>query len=252
MSHYEAVTFCSNQSDSIDSSSLIKVKPLQLFSFLAQIGQFTNDSIWIGQQNLNANTCSQIEPRLSKLEEVPCAQLNLPLCQKSPDWTMEGIVRQITINHNSIMSLGSSVAGIEDALKKITETQDSLVALTNNLIPIGFIYIQYKEQNSPAALWPNFTWADVTGEFAGQFFRALGGDSAGWNEVQSSCAPRISHIDNIGSNEYVHGISLPTDGWSARLFTGKWEVLGTATRFHVAGCEVRPINSAVRIWKRVQ
>ncbi|XP_037051088.1 uncharacterized protein LOC119085013 [Bradysia coprophila] len=250
MSYSEAAKFCSDQSDLMYSPSLIRVKPLQLYSYLAQIGQFTNNSIWIGQIDSNANACLQIEPRTSTLQRVHCSQMNLPLCQKSPDWTTEDVMRKITINHNSIVALSSSLAPIEAAIKKMTNIQDSLVALTSNLIPVGFIYIQYRKQSSPTALWPTMIWTDVTSEYAGQFFRALGGDSAGWDEVQQSCSPSISKIDNIRSDVYAHAITLPTNGYSARLFTGKWEQTGTATQFHVAGCEVRPINSAVKIWKR--
>ncbi len=238
MTYNEAAKFCSNESDLMYSPSLIQVKPLQLYSFLAQIGQFTNESIWIGQKDLNdVNACFQIDPRTSKLQSVHCLQLNLPLCQKSPDWTTEDIMRKITINHNDI--------------QKLTAAYDSLVASNNNFVPVGFIYIEYRKQSSPTTLWPTMKWADVTSEYAGQFFRALGGDSAVWDQVQESCAPRISDIDNLESNEYNHGIALPTNGWSNRLFTGKWQQNGTATRFNVAGCEVRPINSAIRIWKRM-
>lgn len=252
MTYNEAAKFCSDQSDLMYSPSLIQVKPLQLYNFLAQIGQFTNNSIWIGQKDSNdANACFQIDPRTSKLQSVHCSQLNLPLCQKSPDWTTEDIMRKITINHNTIVALSSTLIPMENALNKLTTAYDSLVASNNKIIPIGFIYFEYRKQSSPSTLWPTMKWTDVTSLYAGQFFRALGGDAAAWDEVQQSCAPRISSIDNIESNAYSHSINLPTSGWSNRLFTGKWELTGTATRFNVASCEVRPINTAVRIWKRI-
>lgn len=51
-------------------------------------------------------------------------------------------------------------------------------------VPIGFIYVQLSEQQEPHHLWPNMIWSDVSFQYAGLFFRVLGGDSAHFNVTQ--------------------------------------------------------------------
>jgi len=250
MSYNEAVEFCSNQSDSIFSPSIVQVKPWELSSFFNGFESVPCDNVWLAEQ-LNQYRCMRMEPRENNWQHVNCSQQNFPLCQMGLEWSLEDIMRKITDNGVNIATLGSRVTPIKDTLTKITVDHSSMMAQIDSRIPIGFIYIEYHNQVTPSELWPNMKWDDVTSEFGGHFFRALGGDSAAWGQKQNSCAPRISRIDNYGSNDYAHGIDLPTSGWSARLFTGKFEQLGTATGFHVEGCEVRPVNSAIRIWKRV-
>jgi len=254
--------------------------------------QMMYHNIWLGSklnqsehleldiENMFENSndkCLQIQPRTNKLEKVDCAQLNLPLCQRTMDWTVEDIIRKMTenqnsiaalsailnaTNHASIAALSSSLIPIENAIKEITVNHDSIVALSTRLtpiedtirkvspIPIGFIYIQYVHQISPSDLWPTMKWTDVTSMYAGQFFRALGGDSAAWGKVQTSCAPKIMKIESVNNITGFTLMNLPTDGWSDKLFTGKWEHPHTAIKVFMEGCEVRPINSAVRIWRR--
>lgn len=244
MTYNEALTFCSDQSDLMYSPSLIQDNPLQLYSFLAQIGQFTSRNVWIGRPNSNLNSCVQIDPRLNRLQDVDCLQQNIPLCQKSSGWTIGDTIKKITTNQNAIDALTSKLT-----LQKLN-VSDSIVALRNDLIPIGFIYIEYRNQSSPSTLWPTMNWVDITSDFAGQFFRALGGNSSAWDEVQQPCAPKIARVGSTGGNAEV------LDSWFnhpvKKIHTGKYESPGTGTRFFIEGCEVRPINTAVRIWKRVE
>lgn len=107
---------------------------------------------------------------------------------------IEDDMKRMSVNHDSIAALSSRLNSIENIVKTIPVDHESIMAQSTKLIPIGFIYIQYQYQVSPIELWPIMRWTDVTSDFAGQFFRALGGNSAAWGQVQNSCAPRISII----------------------------------------------------------
>ncbi|CAG2171721.1 unnamed protein product [Oppiella nova] len=112
------------------------------------------------------------------------------------------------------------------------EQQDALIEnlLTrvknraNDLVPIGFIYTQHPDQAEPGELWPGYTWADVTGQYAGLFFRAEGGSSLPFNGgAQGEDAPSVDEPYWV---EYF--------------------------KVKVSGGEVRPKNQAIRIWERVK
>ncbi|CAG2102106.1 unnamed protein product [Medioppia subpectinata] len=63
----------------------------------------------------------------------------------------------------------------------------------------------------PNTLWPIYTWSDVTATYAGQFFRAEGGDSLGFgNGVQGDNSPRVTSIQ-YGRKICQH--SCGCDGW---------------------------------------
>jgi len=119
--------------------------------------------------------------------------------------------------------------------------------------PIGVTYVQYPFSVGPNELWPLMKWVDMSSSYQGNFLRVLGGQSAAWETPQSSCIPKISHVENknVGEGGYVHLMELPASGWSNVVFSGRDSGKPWATRFKVQDCEVRPANIAVRIWKRI-
>lgn len=121
------------------------------------------------------------------------------------------------------------------------------------------MYTQLPGQPSPYELWPTVEWSDVSGEYAGQFFRAEGGDSAPWGEVQSHNSPRIvkltysesrlDHIDYVSEMPVVEGTSPLLKIGNQDQASGTLDTREYLT-VEASGGEVRPVNRAVRIWRR--
>lgn len=101
---------------------------------------------------------------------------------------------------------------------------------------------------------------EVTTDYAGQFFRAEGGGSAQFGTVQEENAPRVTqvkHQQRIPNSE-GHGkwdnVTLNVGGWSSGIgvFSGSFDLqYGWTHHFKQSGGEIRPRNSAVRVWRRI-
>ena len=129
-------------------------------------------------------------------------------------------------------------------------------------IPPGFIYIQYGNQAEPKQIWPSLSWTEVTAEYSGQFFRAVGGESESFGAKQSGNVPQVTRV----SHEWVWRRQRPNENFQGDVFlrpgqttepirTGRSYGAGVGSvygiTFTMSEGEVRPYNSAVRIWKRV-
>ena len=129
-------------------------------------------------------------------------------------------------------------------------------------VPPGFVYIQYGNQAEPKQLWPSLSWIEVTTEYSGQFFRAFGGASGSFGAPQLGNAPQLTRV----SHEWVWRRQRPNENFQGDVFlrpgqttepirTGRSYGAGVGSvygiTFTMSGGEVRPYNSAVRIWKRV-
>lgn len=127
------------------------------------------------------------------------------------------------------------------------------LTLTPFTVPIGFIYIQLPSQPTPNSLWQNGTWLDVTNEYAGLFFRVLGGNSESFENIQAESTPRLIEVETIGTYELLyHNHIYPNDVWTAGVSSGAWTSDGHwRLRFKQSQAEVRPRNTAVRIWRKM-
>ncbi len=123
------------------------------------------------------------------------------------------------------------------------------------VVPVGFIYSQLPGQAEPSKIWPNLKWSDVSAEYAGLFFRILGGGSGQFNAIQEENSPRLTEVRTLfhGYNNEVHiGVQANND-WSADVHTGN--AYGNAPiflGFKLSSGEVRPRNKAIKVWKRIQ
>ena len=132
--------------------------------------------------------------------------------------------------------------------------QAELRMLNHSLLPIGFLYTQLPNQSPPHALWPQFTWTEVTNQYAGLFFRAEGAGSAPFGQSQAANQSDITNIwTQCVTNVGYRGRSQNNNQVSA----GAWSVSVCGAALHdmrvfKSRGEVRPKNTAVKIWKRTQ
>ena len=167
-------------------------------------------------------------------------------------------------------SVGNDIANKTYVDTKVTER-----------IPIGFIYIQFKGQSDPTTLFGG-TWQNISSQFAGEFFRAEGGNAATFGNSQAQSTQPHTHsfsgttgdmsgqqnaywvmsgnkngsgCDNkritrqeIGSSNSCswtdhNNIRYTLDLQHTHTFSGTTNSYGSI--------ETRPINSTIRIWKRI-
>jgi hypothetical protein len=116
-------------------------------------------------------------------------------------------------------------------------------------VPVGFIYTQLPDQDHPEDIWPQVEWADITEKYAGQFFRVEGGASAAFGTIQAASSPRVTQVKEGAYNST--NVVLKEGEWSEHVFTGA-NAGGTliGLSFYTSKNETRPINQAVRIFKR--
>lgn len=143
--------------------------------------------------------------------------------------------------------------------------------------PIGEIYVQYPNQNPPLEVYGRGNWEDISSQYAGLFFRAEGGNSLPFQggvqddkirsinaqvrvvtEVESAdaCGAFIITNKNIqleggiekGSN-FIRNWGIVTFDFNANINNNS-AVNGMIG--HADGPEIRPINTTIRIWKRIE
>ncbi len=129
------------------------------------------------------------------------------------------------------------------------------------LIPIGFIFIQLPNRNSPQEIWPSMTWTDISTQYSNVFFRVLGDKTASFGNVQEENVNKITNIiSRYGSYGNVPSwgpsymdVTCPESGWSEWIWFGNSEGgRSIFNQFYYSGGEVRPRNMAIKVWKRTQ
>ena len=127
-----------------------------------------------------------------------------------------------------------------------------------SIIPLGFLYTQFPHKSPPQKLWPNMKWSEVTHQYSGLFFRAEGGGSEPFGLVQQANQSYISNVKigsvfyssfNAGMERYSQSFSFDKDGgWTFLLPYHLWDNMWV----YMTSSEVRPKNTAIRIWERVE
>lgn len=100
---------------------------------------------------------------------------------------------------------------------------------------------------------PTVKWSEITAEYAGLFFRAEGGDSEQFGDIQAGSSPRLTSVrGRLVLSTAVAAITLNANGLASPTLsagaTGAANHWGLS--FTVSSDEVRPRNTAMRIWKR--
>jgi len=149
---------------------------------------------------------------------------------------------------------------------KISSVNTKYGELASLLMPIGFTYTQYPTKLSPADLGLPGVWTNISSSFAGDFFRAEGGNAAAFESGEQAFSTDLkAHTHNtvIGAhahnfNEFSYGTSGPSIyrsggvGVATSGFVLSTD-LGTKTSGNPStggDAETRPVNMSIRIWER--
>jgi hypothetical protein len=128
-------------------------------------------------------------------------------------------------------------ASLEVVLAEIA----GMIAMIDTSPPIGSIYFQLPTKDTPGDLWGG-TWTDVSSEFAGQFFRAAGGNAAAFGTPQADQI--LEHKHTVPG----YDVGLSTFRLNAESYTGSPRVYANTSS--VGGIENRPTNHAIKVWER--
>jgi len=227
--------------------------------------------------------CVAMQSRLQRMEDedgkwkdLSCNTPNYFVCETRPSWSVEDILEVLLATRKALnktkedldttkeelkstnldlettkADLAATDNNLQETIATLGKTDETLRNVVSNPVPIGFIYTQYSGQPDPTAIWPGVSWKDITANYAGLFFRAEGGNSAPFGTVQDADSPRVTYIENADTPPYAHAISIPAGEWSEYLYTGYNNGLPVvATRFFTSNPEIRPNNTAIRVWVR--
>ena len=193
---------------------------------------------------------------IGKWTDVSCKKSALTICQKKQDLTLTSLGNAFVTLENKISKNEVELKNHQLLIEKQKNQLESQQKEIDAFIPTGFLYTQLPSQSSPDVLWPNMKWTQVTQSYAGLFFRAEGGNSSSYGELQSASAPHLAQINqHFGVNvDYLvnnNNVSLEQGKETGNIITGHSNNYDFYTlSFKLSNEEVRPINKAVRIWKR--
>lgn len=123
---------------------------------------------------------------------------------------------------------------------------------------VGTVYVQFKGEKSPQELFGG-TWQNISNQHAGMFFRAEGGAAASFGSQQEGGLPNITGYTGWGENAtafnptgafYKTGNNLFGNAGLDSDNMGLYFSAARSNSLYGAATEVRPINEAIRIWKR--
>jgi hypothetical protein len=117
-------------------------------------------------------------------------------------------------------------------------------------MPIGSIYVQLAGQATPTTLFGG-TWENISSTYAGRFFRAEGGNAVAFSEASTTASNQAddnkphTHTLGLDYGDLGAGSGLPLN--RSKTPAGTW----TFTSSTSGSTESRPVNSTMRIWKRI-
>ena len=235
----------------------------------------------IDKQNDDFNTKTQeLENRINSLTEVIESQQKL-MEKQTNDSNLEkqNLINEINVfidEWNNYLNTKTeefenkinTLTEVIENKEKLSQKQTNELKLKNeeqnkridSLIPLGFIYTQLPWQSAPHEFWPTMKWVDITRHYSGLFFRAEGGGSEPFGQTQQANQSWISNIVTGGYKppkfmKFIFDIKV------ARLpetELGEWqklymnEALLDRIELFTTNGEVRPKNTAIRIWKRMK
>lgn len=126
---------------------------------------------------------------------------------------------------------------------------DIVSRVRDETIPMGFIYFQLPFQMEPLSIWDWAKWQQVTANYSGHFFRAEGGGSEpfGISQTDSMQSHRVDAV-SLESKKVESGSDRPALSVTT---TNKVKPEGEEGKTIRFANETRPINYAIKIWRRI-
>ena len=112
--------------------------------------------------------------------------------------------------------------------------------------------MQYPGKSAPADLYGG-EWTNISAQFAGQFFRCEGGNAATFGSTQDGGAPDITGSIGVNDDGYASGAFYTTAGarWNfANRGSAQINFVASRSNGIYTANEVRPYNTAIRIWEK--
>ncbi|EEO27800.2 hypothetical protein [Oxalobacter paraformigenes] len=169
---------------------------------------------------------------------IDLTQLNEDISKKADAELVEGVVKELV---SDVVELANDVAKLAGEVASIV------------VAPVGTIYVQFAGQSTPEDLYGG-TWENISPQYAGQFFRAEGGNAAAFGESQSQGLPNHTHqLKATGSDLYTYyGANyIYTTARVQNSVNGMINSIAAVSdnKIYGSSTEVRPDNSTIRIWK---
>ena len=214
---------------------------------------------------------SLYDKTIGKWTDESCKKTALIVCQKKQELNFNVVLNLVQKMENSIEIMKKQLEGQKnitdkefEQLKNMNENQKKLIEAQNekfnsiSSVPLGFLYTQFPSQSKPEDLWPNTKWSEITSQYSGLFFRAEGGNSAPFGQTQQANQSSISNAyywgfkyDSFGiGHSYTKETYLNQNQWAEIESGGATAVY--LLKFFTTDGEVRPKNTAIKIWKRIQ
>ncbi len=147
----------------------------------------------------------------------------------------------------------------------------STVGAASKDLPVGFIYTQLPNKQSPSELGLVGTWTNISSSFAGNFFRVEGGNASIFesgeqaDKFQGHRMTLYADVDTAGDNanpsnrniafnagtSYVYKDSTGGGANGAMFPGGVRDFITDGTNGTPrTGIETNPVNETIRLWER--
>lgn len=220
----------------------------------------------IVELRLTAGSIEWIAHNLAELDSIVTINTAVMKGATSSKDGASGVVpKPVKGSQNKVLRADATWVEIDSlpAFEDIDNKVDSVI--NTKIMPVGSIYVQFANQSDPATLFGG-EWSNISSDFAGLFFRAEGGDAASFGSTQTGGLPNI--LGN--TSKTVKATQNSSASWNGALGVDKASSGGaveggssntvTTIRFDASksnslygSCdEIRPVNSTIRIWKRIK
>ncbi|CAG7731951.1 unnamed protein product [Allacma fusca] len=170
---------------------------------------------------------------------------------------------EVEIKKALLMELSSLKTKLDKLEKSQTQANNEVEKI--KVPPVGFVYIQCGGQPEPRDLWKQGSWEDISFRYAGLFFRVEGGKSQTFGTTQDESMRQLKfefQNKDVTKDELIpsgvlsysqhSSATVTAGGWAGAWigFQTTWVPFGSSYSSRERDNEVRPINQAVKVWRR--